>query len=179
MVQILLYEYNGYQASFFTGYTRKSGRCLVSAAERSGVSLIAVTLNAPDDWNDHTALLDWAFSSRRVFRAEGVCWQVPVLSGTALACTAVPETAPSILLEVGEQPVLRAALPRFVFAPLEQGQPLGTLTVTAPDGRETTVPLVCAENIPADGRVPLSFPERLGRFFRLAGRAFFSFNPKF
>lgn len=32
-----------------TGFTKKSGRCLVSAAERDGAVLVAVTLNAPDD----------------------------------------------------------------------------------------------------------------------------------
>ena len=42
-----------------TGFTKKSGRCLVSAAERNGLTLIAVTLNAPDDWRDHSAMLDY------------------------------------------------------------------------------------------------------------------------
>ncbi len=45
-----------------TGFTKKTGRCLVSAAERDDVRLIAVTLGAPDDWRDHTALLDYGFS---------------------------------------------------------------------------------------------------------------------
>ncbi len=45
-----------------TGFTKRSGRCLVSAAERNGVTLIAVTLNAPDDWNDHIKMLDYGFS---------------------------------------------------------------------------------------------------------------------
>ncbi len=45
-----------------TGYTKKCGRCLVSAAERDHVSLTCVTLKAPDDWNDHRKLLDNAFS---------------------------------------------------------------------------------------------------------------------
>ena len=45
-----------------TGFTKKSGRCLVSAAEREGVTLVAVTLNAPDDWNDHMKMLDYGFS---------------------------------------------------------------------------------------------------------------------
>lgn len=36
-----------------TGFTRAAGRCLVSAAERSGRTIIAVTLNDPNDWNDH------------------------------------------------------------------------------------------------------------------------------
>ena len=45
-----------------TGFTKKSGRCLVSAAERDGVLLISVTLNDPNDWNDHTVLFDYGFS---------------------------------------------------------------------------------------------------------------------
>ncbi len=45
-----------------TGFTKKSGRCLVSAARRDGVTLVAVTLNAPDDWNDHSTMLEYGFS---------------------------------------------------------------------------------------------------------------------
>lgn len=45
-----------------TGFTKKSGRCLVSAAERDNTTLIAVTLNAPDDWDDHCNLYDYGFS---------------------------------------------------------------------------------------------------------------------
>lgn len=46
-----------------TGFTKKSGRCLVSAAEKNGCRVVAVTLNDPDDWNDHERLLDFGFSS--------------------------------------------------------------------------------------------------------------------
>ncbi len=45
-----------------TGFTKASGRCLVSACERDGVTLVAVTLKAPDDWNDHKKLYDYGFS---------------------------------------------------------------------------------------------------------------------
>ena len=45
-----------------TGYTQKSGRCLVSCAEREGVRLIAVTLRDPDDWSDHETLMTYGFS---------------------------------------------------------------------------------------------------------------------
>ena len=39
-----------------TGYTQKAGRCLVSAVNREGMTLICVTLNDPNDWNDHISL---------------------------------------------------------------------------------------------------------------------------
>lgn len=44
-----------------TGFTKASGRCLVTACERNGVTLVAVTLSAPDDWNDHKKLYDYGF----------------------------------------------------------------------------------------------------------------------
>lgn len=39
-----------------TGYTEKAGRCLVSAKNYNKNQLVCVTLNCPDDWNDHLAL---------------------------------------------------------------------------------------------------------------------------
>ena len=45
-----------------TGFTRAAGRCLVSAAERNGRTLIAVTLGDPNDWNDHMEMLDAGFA---------------------------------------------------------------------------------------------------------------------
>ena len=45
-----------------TGYTRSAGRTLVSAAERDGRRLVAVTLQDGNDWADHAALYDWGFA---------------------------------------------------------------------------------------------------------------------
>lgn len=46
-----------------TGFTKKSGRCLVTAAERDGGQIIAVTLKDSNDWQTHRELLDFGFSS--------------------------------------------------------------------------------------------------------------------
>lgn len=46
-----------------TGFTKASGRTLVSSAERDGMKLVAVTMNAPDDWNDHIKILDYGFEN--------------------------------------------------------------------------------------------------------------------
>ena len=43
-----------------TGFTEKSGRCLVSAYDYKGSTIIIVTLNDYDDWNDHKKLFDYA-----------------------------------------------------------------------------------------------------------------------
>lgn len=44
-----------------TGFTKHTGRTLVTTAEKAGQTLIAVTLNAPNDWNDHISLFEWGF----------------------------------------------------------------------------------------------------------------------
>lgn len=44
-----------------TGYTKAAGRCLVSSATIGGQQLAVVTLNDPNDWEDHTKLLNYGF----------------------------------------------------------------------------------------------------------------------
>lgn len=44
-----------------TGFTKKSGRTLTTVAQKEGKDLIAVTLNASDDWNDHIQMYEWGF----------------------------------------------------------------------------------------------------------------------
>ena len=51
-----------------TGFTKKSGRCLVSYAEKNNVKLITITLNAPDDWNDHISLYDQYFDKYKSYK---------------------------------------------------------------------------------------------------------------
>jgi D-alanyl-D-alanine carboxypeptidase (penicillin-binding protein 5/6) len=46
-----------------TGYTHKSGPCLVASATRGNVSLIAVVLNSPNMYDDTKRLLDFGFAS--------------------------------------------------------------------------------------------------------------------
>lgn len=44
-----------------TGFTEEAGECLVAAAKRGGVQLVAVVLNSDDRWQDATKLLDYGF----------------------------------------------------------------------------------------------------------------------
>ncbi len=62
----LLRSYNGANG-VKTGYTIASGRCLVTSAERSGSTFIAVTLNDRADWKDHAAMLDFAFANYKCY----------------------------------------------------------------------------------------------------------------
>ncbi|MFI8685246.1 D-alanyl-D-alanine carboxypeptidase family protein [Rossellomorea sp. NPDC077527] len=46
-----------------TGYTKLAKRTLVSTASKDGENLIAVTLNGPDDWNDHIGMFEYGFKN--------------------------------------------------------------------------------------------------------------------
>jgi D-alanyl-D-alanine carboxypeptidase (penicillin-binding protein 5/6) len=48
-----------------TGYTEGAGNCLVVLAERDGVLVLAVLLNAPNRWWNAVGLLDRAFAAAR------------------------------------------------------------------------------------------------------------------
>lgn len=61
-----LWEYEGGDG-VKTGYTMTAGRCLVSTAYRNGMRLIAVSLRAPDWFNDNYKLLDYGFENYKPY----------------------------------------------------------------------------------------------------------------
>lgn len=112
-----------------TGYTKRSGRCLVSAAERDGVTMIAVTLNAPDDWNDHKTLLDYGFSafeSVELCKEDEFCMPMAVVGGQESYVMLSNAEARQITLPTGHGEILRSIeLPRFVYAAVAENEIIG------------------------------------------------------
>jgi D-alanyl-D-alanine carboxypeptidase (penicillin-binding protein 5/6) len=49
-----------------TGYTERSGPCIVASATRHGVSLLAVVLNSRNEYADAAHLLDVGFRALHV-----------------------------------------------------------------------------------------------------------------
>ncbi len=140
-----------------TGFTKKSGRCLVSAAERDGITLVAVTLKAPDDWNDHIAMFEYGFSK---------CKGVELTCDTGGATLAVAggnkssvkvRPADSVSWISGRKAEVRILLPRFVYAPVNEGDVVGKAVFTS-DGKVIGESLVLAsedvlfKNMPEENR---------------------------
>ncbi len=114
-----------------TGFTKKAGRTLVSAAKRGGTTLIAVTLNDGDDWRDHAALLDYGFSNYHSFllARSGKGMGLIRVEGSLLPAVAVVTAGDArACLSAGEQPTARLELPDCLTAPVETGDRVGTLT---------------------------------------------------
>lgn len=139
-----------------TGFTKRSGRCLVSSAVRDGVSLIAVTLNAPNDWNDHTAMLDYGFSvcsSRLLCSVQEHLLPLPLVGGkeSYVMVGNIEECRRTLPNSLGEIHCT-VELPRFVFAPVLAQEQVGELVFSCDaDGDGCTeeiarVPLLACHN---------------------------------
>ena len=136
-----------------TGFTKKSGRCLVSAAERDGLTLIAVTLNAPDDWRDHAAMLDLGFDnyeSKTIYEAGEFCYDFPLSNGASEYARAVNLSPIRTVVPKGKTEYTQSVEShfRFAIAPVAEGQILGRVTVVI-NGKTLSSTLICAESIDA------------------------------
>lgn len=114
-----------------TGYTKKSGRSLVSAAERDGLRLIAVTIDAPDDWYDHAEMLEYGFST---LRAEILAYKnqfsytLPVIGGDKdTVKVSNPEELKQIVSIDTPRCEVDVRLNRFLIAPIEKGAKVGKI----------------------------------------------------
>ena len=113
-----------------TGFTKKSGRCLVTAAEGEGKRVIAVTLNDPDDWNDHRKLLDYGLKKTVVteFKNYDVTDVMPIVCGSADLVRVKCEQA-KICTAVGTENEIKRKiiLPKFIYAPISAGEKVGEI----------------------------------------------------
>lgn len=113
-----------------TGFTDDAGRCLVSAAERDGMTLICVTLNAQDDWNLHASLYDKCFESYSMTPLPDIPSSI-TLAGNKLQENGIeselmlkPAYEASVPLKAGESARLTATVlcEPFAYAPAQLGR---------------------------------------------------------
>ncbi len=136
-----------------TGFTKKSGRCLVTSAERNGIKLVAVTLNAPDDWNDHRKMLDDAFYDTMRFPviAGGMTVNtVTVLNGASKSLEVaaaedfyVTESRANKLSNIS----VKCDLAPKVSAPITEGDKIGELTVFYREKEMAKIDLLAAASV--------------------------------
>lgn len=127
-----------------TGFTDNARRCLVSAANRNGTEVIAVTLNAPDDWNDHIKMLDYGFSVLTPYEIGIDSFTVPVFGGEKDSIRLIPKEAKTIgIAEGGMEDVhIEYSVPVFLYADIAKGEAVGMARVYYKDTEICSVPLV-------------------------------------
>ena len=140
-----------------TGYTKTTGRTLVS-----------VTLNDPDDWNDHIALLDDAFSrySEVTLHEKGdTLAQTQVFGGETDRAELVAESTVTAYLLPGEQDRLRRVRygEKFCYAPVVRAAAAGTVEYRLGDA------VIASDRLKYGGEVLLA-QEKRGLLDRLRQR---------
>lgn len=159
----LLTQYQGC-VGVKTGFTKEAGRCLVSAAERDGALLIAVTLNAPNDWQDHTALLDYGFTQVEPYQLAGgdVRLTVPVVGSPVEAVSLRGSNGGEVTLPLGQGAQVERVVrvPKFLYAPVEAGEQVGEICWYLEGQLLGSAPLIAAGAAPLQEKAP-SLWERL------------------
>ncbi|MBP0963304.1 MAG: D-alanyl-D-alanine carboxypeptidase, partial [Oscillospiraceae bacterium] len=109
-----------------TGFTKKAGRCLVSAAQREGMTLVCVTLGCPDDWNVQAQLYDRCFELLEPLPLQQEEIQIPV-AGSGKKIALCPEQKLVLPLTKQELELVKQVVlaPSFLYAPVPPGQRVG------------------------------------------------------
>ena len=144
----LLTQYSGC-IGVKTGFTDNARRCLVSAAEKDGVTLIAVTLNAPDDWSDHAEMLDYGFSLLTPYEVLPDSFTIPVIGGEAENLSIVPESAEIIGVSnnSGDNITMEYFVPSFIYADVDKGEQIGLAKIYYNDAEIASIPLVANADV--------------------------------
>lgn len=134
-----------------TGFTSKAGRCLVSAAERDGVKLIAVVLHDSADWNDSAALFDYGFTKVKKVSlpVEVKDISLPVIGGKVKNIGVTAGIAPSFALTQKQIDSVQTTVKTdpFYYAPIETGQKIGELVYTLDGKNMGTTDLFAGEDV--------------------------------
>ena len=134
-----------------TGFTKASGRCLVGAFETDGLSLVSVTLSAPNDWDDHQKLLAYGRSrleSRCIASRGSLHYRIPIVGAELdfISCTN-SEDVVLVLPRGKDAPIPRLHLSHFAVAPIRCGAVMGTLIYETEGGVGYEIPLVAERSV--------------------------------
>ena len=137
-----------------TGSTDSALYCLSATAEREGMELIAVVLGSPTSaqrFSAAQALLTYGFANYTLVdvRPDQAIPPVSVSLGVTDTVQPVLENGSRILVEKAllNQITTELRLTEEVDAPVEQGQKLGELVVSAGDTQLQTIPLVAHQAV--------------------------------
>ncbi len=133
-----------------TGYTKKSGRCLVSTAERNETELICITLNGTDHWNDHKSLLSKGFEmfEKRILAQAGqYASEITVVGGNKNFVYATNISNIELLLPKDVELSVKIVSPAFVYAPIKKGDIVGEIRIYFKEKHIYSYPLCASENV--------------------------------
>lgn len=137
-----------------TGYTMSAGRCLVSAAKKDELTLICVTLNDRNDWEDHKNLYEYGFSQVMCHKTNDKDFvvDVPCVGGednNSDCITVAGEKDLSIILPVADKSKLKRKilLDNFLYAPIKENDIVGKIEYLIDDKIIDSVNILAVDTI--------------------------------
>ena len=136
-----------------TGTTSKAGCCVAATAERDGMSLIAVIMGAPNSktrFSCAASLLEYGFASYELVRLEDLTVStsdIPVIGGMRKTVGTYADMSGAILIPKGTRGSLELTVTEAadLTAPVDEGQLVGTVTLTLGDGAVGSCDILASE----------------------------------
>lgn len=137
-----------------TGFTSGAGYCLSASAQRDGMELIAVVMGSETSQDRFAAckgMLDFGFANFALYTPalqEGI--SVPVTLGTLPSVSLIPASEGAILTQKNRLSGITTDIQaeQTAAAPIEQGMPLGMMTIRSGDQVLAEIPLIAASGVP-------------------------------
>lgn len=152
-----------------TGFTKAAGRCLVTCAKKDGVTLVAVTLNAPNDWDDHIKLYNYGFD--RLTRVEfDDTKQEYTVDAVGCPVNSVRVRAKGVEFAIVEKSMTdklekKVLLPHFIYAPYKAGQKVGEVVYLLDGVELAKCDIVLTEEIKTEEKSDNGFWSFLKKIF--------------
>ena len=147
-----------------TGYTKAAGRILVSSIQRNGRRLVAVTINASDDWQDHKVLLEGGFqrySQKQIVKKGAILGDAEIAGGLSSSVQLIAAEEFAYPVAEGEQIQIRLPSPGFVYAPVCEAQDAGNAQIYLDGQWIASVPLVYGQTVEQEIQQEPSLWQRL------------------
>lgn len=158
-----------------TGFTKATGRCLVTAWEKDNMKIICVTLNAGDDWNDHRKMKNFAYENYKATlygRGGTVAKKVSVKEGRNRSVSVLYEDDIYLLEEKGGEWEITFDIPDSISAPIEKGEVVGQIVAENQSGKKIFFDAVAEKDVlstrrNADGKFNENLVKIYGKWLRI------------
>ena len=137
-----------------TGFTKKSGRCLVSSAWENDAGVVVVTLRDPNDWDDHQKLIEYGLSQLETrILSQPALPDVRILGGCGDLSLSSERVTVSLPTDKFANITAEIELGKTVFAPVEQGESVGRILYRLDGGVIAESAIVAVSSVDSDRSV--------------------------
>ncbi len=134
-----------------TGYTMAAGRCLVTAAEKDGLTLVCVTLNDRNDWKDHISLYNYGFEQLCKLENNDSSFyaDIPCVGGDTDTVTVLGEKNSSAVITKSDKDkvVKKIYVDSFLYAPIKENEVVGKIEYTIDNKVIASADIISACNV--------------------------------